>query len=57
MSLMPSSRARQPARAAWSMEHLIVECSITLVVPLIALLMLPTHQLSTPTSPSVNSII
>ena len=30
MSLRPSLRARQPARAAWSMEHLIVKCSITL---------------------------
>ena len=30
MSLRPFSRARQSARAAWSMEHLIVEHSITL---------------------------
>ena len=30
MSLKPSSRARQPARAAWSMERLIVERSISL---------------------------
>lgn len=30
MSLKPSSWARQPARVAWSMEHLIVEHSITL---------------------------
>ena len=30
MSLRPSTRARQPSRAAWSMECLIVERSITL---------------------------
>ena len=30
MSLRPSARARQPSRAAWSMECLIVERSITL---------------------------
>ena len=30
MSLRLSSRARQPTRAAWSMEHLIVEHSIIL---------------------------
>ena len=30
MSLSPSSQTRQPSHATWSMEHLIIECSITL---------------------------